>query len=554
MTLHEQNVQPDMIVTAAAPPEAAEVFPLFPEQDPDGAEMLRHLVSAGWDDRSLAEAFRRELALGVDEDFATRAYQLAKRVVTRDRTDEEACELLGVMLEVLERAGWSAEARLIAARVGGLSGASDALRRQAAGVLLDGGSHRVALSLLEPLTGAEDRALAARCLMALGDPEGALEAATAALDARSGATSDLPLLALITDAALAVGRPEAALSAIHRVPKASRGRDLLLKEAAARELSSDLKGAARPLRTLLERSPEDLEVRGRLVRLLRRSGQEGAARSAYRDGLPHLEARLPETTDGLFEEPSRLGLTPPIPEGRAAWVRGVTGEDPLAGEAQEVLAFDQALLAWVQTRPDRVRELTYRVRLSEAAQRLVMDMHLRGRGALIVGAHVGLVNGGLLALEAAGVRYGFAGPSDPFDLPHLAERLIPTDRSGPDAVRGVIRRLRDGQAVGLMIDGATGPGTRPVRLFDREVRISDLCARLASRLDVPTLFPRVLPGEGGVINVDLRPLPTPVSGQDAEAHLNAWAAAWAAEVEELIRTAPWAMRGVGGLWDAFPDA
>jgi len=552
VTLHEQNVQPDMIVTAAPPPEAAEVVPLFP--DIDGAEMLRHLVSAGWDDRSLAQAFRRELAEGVDQDFASRAYQLAKRVVTRDRTDEEACELLGVMLEVLERAGWSAEARLIAARVGGLSGAPDALRRQAAGVLLDGGSHRVALSLLEPLTGAEDRALAARCLMALGDPEGALEAATAALDARSGATSDLPLLALITDAALAVGRPEAALSAIHRVPKASRGRDLLLKEAAARELSSDLKGAARPLRTLLERSPEDLEVRGRLVRLLRRSGQEGAARSAYRDGLPHLEARLPETTDGLFEEPSRLGLTPPIPEGRAAWVRRVTGEDPLAGEAQEVLAFDEALLAWVQTRPDRVRELTYRVRLSEAAQGLVMDMHLRGRGALIVGAHAGLVNGGLLALEAAGVRYGFAGPSDLFDLPHLAERLIPTHRSGPDTVRGVIRRLRDGQAVGLMIDGATGPGTRPVRLFDREVRVSDLCARLAARLDVPTLFPRVLPGEGGVINVDLRPLPTPVAGRDGEAQLDAWAGAWAAEVEDLIRTAPWAMRGMGGFWDAFPDA
>lgn len=552
MTLHEQNVQPDLIVTAAPPPEAAEVVPLFP--DIDGAEMLRHLVGAGWDDASLAQGLRRELADGPDEACADRAYQAAKRVILRDRPDEAAFALLGTALEVLDRAGWSTETRLITSRVGGLPGLPVALRRQAARLLFEAGSCRIALSLLEPLTGAEDWALAARCLMAVGDPEGALEAATAALDARPGGASDLPLLSLITEAALAVGRPEAALSAIHRVPKASRGRDLLLQEAAARELSSDLKGAARPLRTLLERSPEDFEVRGRLVRLLRRSGQEGAARSAYRDGLPHLEARLPETTDGLFEEPSRLGLTPPIPEGRADWVRGVTGEDPLAGEAQELLAFDQALLAWVQTRPDRVRELTCRVRLSEAAQGLVMDMHLRGRGALIAGAHVGLVNGGLLALEAAGVRYGFAGPSDLFDLPHLSGPLVPTDRPPGAAVRDLIRRLRDGQAVGLMIDGVTGPRTRPVRLFDREVRVSDLCARLSARLDVPTLFPRVLPGEGGVINVDLRPLPTPVAGRDGEAQLDAWATAWAAEVEDLIRTAPWAMRGMGGLWDAFPDA
>lgn len=552
MTLHEQNVQPDMILMADGPPEPEREDPLFP--DPAGVEMLRHLVGAGWDDRSLAEGFRRELGAGPDGACADRAYQAAKRVVSQDRPDEDAFELLGAALEVLDRAGRSTEARLIASRVGGLPAVPDLLRRQAARLLLEAGSHRVALALLAPLTGPEDRALAARCLMAVGDPEGALEAATAALDSRPGGAPDLPLMTLISEAALAVARPEAALSAIHRVPKAARGRALLLREAEAREMSDDLKGAARPLRTLLERSPEDLQVRGRLVRLLRRSGEAAAARAAYRDGLPHLEARLPETTDGLFEEPSRLGLSGPIPEGRMAWVTRVTGQDPRAGEAQEALAFDHALLAWMQTRPDRVRELTYRVRLSEAAQGLVMDMHLRGRGALIVGAHVGLVNGGLVALEAAGVRYGFAGPSDLFDLPHLSGHLIPTDRARGVAVRDLIRRLRDGQAIGLLVDGATGTGARPVRLFDRTVLVSSLCARLAARLDVPTLFPRVLPGEGGVINVDLRPLPTPAAGQDGEGYLDAWAEAWAAEVGDLLRTVPGAMRGLGGLWDAFPDA
>lgn len=552
MTLHEQNVQPDMIVTAAPPPEAAEGVPLFPDQN--GAEMLRHLVSAGWDDGSLAQALRRDLETGPDADSAARAYQHARRVVMRDRADDGGCDLLEVGLDLLVRAGWSAEARLIAARVGGLEGAREGLRRRAAAVLFEGGSYGAALSLLEGLPRAEDLVLTARCLMASGDPEGALSAAYAALEARPRAVPDAGLISLLTGAALAAGRPEAALNVIRNVPRVDRSDELLLQESLAREMTLDLKGASRPLRLLLERSPGDLKVRNRLIGLLRRSGDAAAARSAYRDGLPHIEARLPGTTEELFEEPSRLGLSGPIPEGRIRWVAGVTGEDPQAGQAQEVLAFDQALLAWVQTRPDRVRELTYRVRLSEAAQGLVMDMHLRGRGALIAGAHVGLVNGGLLALEAAGVRYGFAGPSDLFDLPHLSAHLIRTDLVGEAAVRDLTDRLRNGQAVGMTVDGATGPGARTVRLFDREVRVSDLCARLAARLDVPTLFPRVLPGEGGVINVDLRPLPAPAEGRDGEDYLDAWARAWAAEVEDLIRTAPWAMRGVGGLWDAFPDA
>lgn len=551
MTLHEQNVQPDTILTAAPPPEA-EVVPLFP--DPDGAEMLRHLVSAGWDDRSLVQALRRELEAGPDGDTAARAYQHARRIVMRGRADEGGSDLIEVGLDLLVRVGWTTEARLIATRVGGLEGARDGLRRRAALVLFEGGSYGSALSLLEGLPRAEDLILTARCLMATGDPDGALSAASAALEAGPRAAPDASLVSLLTGAALAAGRPEAALNAIRNVPKADRSDELLLQESLAREMSLDPKGAARPLRLLLERSPGDLEVRDRLIGLLRRSGQAEAARSAYRDGLPHIEARLPGTTEELFEEPSRLGLSGPIPEGRIRWVAGVTGEDPQAGQAQEVLAFDQALLAWVQTRPDRVRELTYRVRLSETAQGLVMDMHLRGRGALIAGAHVGLVNGGLVALQAAGVRYGFAGPSDLFDLLHLSGHLIRTDLVGEAAVRDLTGRLRNGQAVGMTVDGATGPGARPVRLFDREVRVSDFCARLAARLDVPTLFPRVLPGEGGVINVDLRPLPAPAEGRDGEDYLDAWARAWAAEVEDLIRTAPWAMRGLGGLWDAFPDA
>ena len=531
MTLLEQNVLPETVVTA----------------DP-----FADLVRVGWDDRSLAEGFRQQLEAGPDQDAVERAYQLAKRVVLRDRTDEEGCALIGVLLELLDRSGWSTEARLIAARVGGLAGVSAPLRRQAARILLDAGSVRVALSLIGELPTAEDRSLAARCHAEIGDHEGAFEAATATLALLPGNVPAVPVVTLLARAAIATGRPGAAVHALRRVPKADRDRDLLLLEAQAREESDDLKGAARPLRLLLERDPEDREVRDRLIGLLLRSGQTEAARSTYQEGLPILGARLPETADALFEEPSRFAFAGEVPESSLHWVEAVTGQDPDAWQARELLAFDRALLTWVQTRPDRVRELTYRVRLSEAAQGMVMDMHLRGRGVLIASAHAGLVEAAPLALLAAGVRFALTPPETLLDLPGLSDHLIPVaGRTRTAALRDLISRLRAGEAVALSADEAPASRARLTRIFDTEVPVSDLCARLCERLDVPTVFPRVLPGEGGVITVDLRPLPTPSEALSGEAFRDVWVRAWASELEDLLRSAPYAMRGTGGFWDAI---
>lgn len=553
MTLLEQNVQPDPAVTEGLTPEQGGTLAASTARDP--MDMLSGLVGAGWDDLSLAESFRLSLDRDLDEETADRAYQLAKRVVLRERTDEAACELIGVLLEVLERAGWGTEARLIATRVGGLTGVGDALRRRAARILLEAGSVRVALSLIGDLPTGDDRLLAARCHEALGDPEGVFEAAAAALSLIPGNEPAVRVVTLLVGAALSTGRPEAALTALRRVPKAERTRDLLLLETRARELTDDLKGAARPLRLLLERDPTDDTARGHLVDLLSRSGQREAARVVYREGLPFLEARLPDTADELFEEPSRFVSADPAPASRLGWVAGVTGQDPDPWQARELIAFDRTLLAWVQTRPDRIRELTYRVRLSEAAQGMVMDMHLRGRGVLIASAHAGLMDAAPLALLAAGVRFGLTAPATLLDLPGLSDHLIAVEgRSRTAAMRDLTARLRGGEAVAVSADAVPGPRPRRVPLFDRKVPVSDLCARISERLNVPTVFPRVLPGEGGVITVDLRPLPAPSADLSGEPFRDAWARAWASELEDLLRSAPYAMRGTGGFWDAILDA
>jgi lauroyl/myristoyl acyltransferase len=186
---------------------------------------------------------------------------------------------------------------------------------------------------------------------------------------------------------------------------------------------------------------------------------------------------------------------------------------------------------------------------------MVMDMHLRGRGVLIASAHAGLIEAAPLALLAAGVRFSLTSPETLLDLPGLSDHLIPVaGRTRTAALRDLMSRLRAGEAVAISADETPASGTRMTRIFDAEVPVSDLCARLSERLDVPTVFPRVLPGEGGVITVDLRPLPAPSADLSGEAFRDAWARAWAAELEDLLRSAPYAMRGTGGFWDAILGA
>ena len=543
MTLMEQNVLPAPVSETDEPPEGR-VFPAL--SLPDWNDPLLSLVRSGWDDRSLLEDLRTRLQRGPGEACGRSAYQAAKTVVQRDSVDEEASDILLVALELLGLVGWRTEAQLIATRISGLKGATAPLRLEAARLLHEGGSVRSALALAETLEGAEALALTARCRLLVEDPAGAFEAA---LEATRAAPARKDLIPLLAETAMAAGHAEAALNAIRGVPKVERSRDLLLLEAGAREQIGDAQGSARALRILLERDPTQGAVRDRLIRLFSASGEAAAARDLYRAGLELSAARLPASAEELFEEPSRFGFGEEIPDERIAWLGQVTGHRVDGWQAHELLAFDNALLAWAQTRPERLRDLTYRVRLSEEAQGLLMDLHLSGRGVLIAAGHLGLLNGGLIGLLASGFRFGFTGPALTFDLPHLSPHLVPT-RAGLVLVRDLIARVRAGEAVAMTVDAAPGSAGQVVRFFDREIRVSDLCARFSARLDIPSVFPRVLPAEGGVISVDLRRLPSWAPGLSREAFLADWARAWAAEAEDLMRTAPWALRGAGGFWDA----
>lgn len=528
------------------------IDPYFSEQDREkggAADCIRDLIAANASDRDLSAAFLRALRDGPDEGVLRLVAELAERTLSCENLSADSSRLLDILLKMTSRWGREATALRIAQRVSGIPGATGPLRRGAARVLLDAGAADPVVRLLPDPETAEDHLLLARAHAALGEHPLAVRAAEAAVIVRP---RDPYATAILCDAALAAGRPELVPSAVAAVPQGARTAGLLLREAEARERTGDPEGAANALSALLDKDPTNAPVRRRLIGLLQRGGRAGEALARYRDGVRLAASRLPDDPALLFTAPLSLGLTGPVPPGRLDWMRRAVSAEVPSREVEALLALDLGLLGWIQARPERIGELTSRVRLSGAARDLVMDLHLTGRGALIAAAHVGLMYGGPLAMLGAGLRFGFVASMPPIDLPGVSEHLISVSGRDRSAVaREVIGRVQAGEAVAIAVDGAGAPGYRTCEIFGRPVPISDICARLSARLRVPALFPRILPGPDGTIRVDLSPLPAPEPGEGEGPFTDRWLRAWSAEVEAFLTDHPTGMRGSGGLWNAI---
>ncbi len=509
-------------------------------------DRLRDLISTKAPDRDLSAVLLTALRDGPDEETLRLACELVERILSRENLNEESSRLLDILLKMMSRGDRGPTSLLISRRVIDLPGASLSLRRGAAHILLGAGAADLITRLIWDPETAEDFLLLARAHTALGEHPLAVRAAERSVAARPG---DPYLTAILCDAALSAGQPERVQSAVATLPEEKRTAGIWLREAEARERVDDLVGAAMALGSLLEREPMNAPVRRRLIGLLRRCGREREALSRYREGVRLTGSRLPDDPAALFSTPLETDLAGPIPSGRLDWVRQATSTPVTSREVQDILSLDLGLLGWIQARPERVGELASRVRLSGSAQKFVLERQATGRGALIAGAHVGLLYGGPLAMLSVGLRFGFVASMPSIDLPGVSKHLIPlSGRERLAVARTVIARVRDGETVAIAIDGAGAPGYRTCEIFGRPVPVSDICARLSARLCVPAVFPRILPGPDGTIWVDLAPLPTIQSGETEDRFVEGWLDAWSSEVEAFLTEHPQGMRGSGGFW------
>lgn len=517
----------------------------------DPASRISDMISANASDRSLSAVLLRALQKGPDQKILSLAEGLANRILLREKLDADSSRLLDILLKMMSRTEQETTALSISERVGKLPGASLALRRGAARVLLDAGiAEPVPRMIKAPETG-DDLLLLARAHAALGAHEDALAAAEGASAARPG---DPYATAILCEAALAAGRPDLVLPAVSALPEGKRTVGILLREAEAREGVGDLQGAAISFGAVLDKDPMNAPIRRRMIGLLQRSGRKQDAISLYREGVSLTAERLPDNAEDLLGSRRETRADVKVPQGRIEWVRQATKVPLEPRDVEDVLSLDLGILGWIQARPEELGELASRVRLSGSARDMITDIHLTGRGVLIAAAHIGLMYGGPLAMISTGLRFGFVASMPPIDLPGVSEHLISVSgRERSSVAREVISRVHAGEAVAIAIDGSGAPGYRSCEIFGHPVPVSDICARLSVRLRVPALFPKILPGPDGTITVDLSALPAPMEGEAEEAFTERWLRAWSTEVEDFLTEHPTCMRGSGGFWNTIPS-
>lgn len=171
--------------------------------------------------------------------------------------------------------------------------------------------------------------------------------------------------------------------------------------------------------------------------------------------------------------------------------------------------------------------------------------HLRqalssGNGAFVLSAHVG--NWELLAAAIADAGIPFAVIARRPDDPVLAARLEALrDRWNvrslwrDDGARPILRALRTGKAVGVMIDQATATGVE-VPFFGMPAHTSIGPARIAVRTGVPVVPVHCVDNPDGTYVGTFGP---PVGGEGEErADPVALTARWTRHVERWIRQAP----------------
>lgn len=171
------------------------------------------------------------------------------------------------------------------------------------------------------------------------------------------------------------------------------------------------------------------------------------------------------------------------------------------------------------------------------------EARAEGRGMLLMTGHLGnweLAGAYLAALGIPidGVARQQENPLFDAFLTQTRERLGMQIVWDADAVRRTPRALREGRAVGMLVDqGAAGLSSTWVPFFGRPAKTPRGPAVFALRLGAPLVFGAAIRRPDGRFDISMERIPVVPTG-DREADVDAIVAAYTAALERSVRRAP----------------
>lgn len=249
-------------------------------------------------------------------------------------------------------------------------------------------------------------------------------------------------------------------------------------------------------------------------------------------------------------------LSSPAPAVALAWSlanHAAWTEPEWQRETARGLAASTLVTEWWDSMPGRRNEIDALVDVQHLeALRLAAA---RGRGYVIVTAHVGPAFAGLRALHANGFMAQMVHMADYLanEPDSAGSRAIPDINLAMDqqkAVREMLATLKSGGGIVTAADNAQARDATDFPFLNRTARISTMAPRLAWRYGAATVW-MVSQWRGSRIVVSFEELPRPGTGEAEEAFAARWVAAYLARIEDCLRGAPQNLNIGSGIWESL---
>jgi tetratricopeptide (TPR) repeat protein len=311
---------------------------------------------------------------------------------------------------------------------------------------------------------------------------------------------------------------------------------------------------------LVAGNADRFQLQRQAIGALTQAGRTDEAERLFDTFIQRRSSGMPSTFEAAFARISDRIDTAKIPQARLDWAWSLRQSQPdVDREAWERAArwghlADHLILDWLECRAEQAEEAMALLADLSAAEDFLLPLRASGRGMVIGTAHIGPMYAGPLLLELLALPSRWLASTPSIARSGYASVLISTsDQTDAQIARASLKALQAGYAVGLAVDGAANPATPRIRFQGQQINYSNFAARLAHQAKVPSFFyaPR---WENRRIELTLKMLPSPESGEEAGPYAVRWKEAYLQELRAHLGGPPEDLRLSGGLWRHIRDA
>ncbi|WP_156904794.1 hypothetical protein [Ferrimonas senticii] len=369
-------------------------------------------------------------------------------------------------------------------------------------------------------------------------------------------SNDPRTIDLLARSCLARQQLQQAQRLIAQLPPENQADTLKLELARSYRAIGNLTPALAIFSQVATASPNNAAVQREHVGMLLESGQQQSAIDSYQAWLNRRSDKLPNDFASGVERIFNSPCSHSVPRYRSDWIFNTLSEQGLAPadrqqfvqQLNQISDFDHFLLDWLECRPQQQQQvLPYFNGIDKAAEVLKQTLE-QGNGAIVAAAHIGVLFGGPVALQAGGLPATWVASVPDLGDNRFNGALLTTSGNDTSKIgRELIRSLRDNKVVSIAIDGKVASSRVQLPLLGKSIGISDVVPRIAWRKGTASFFP-LLYWQDQQVQVQLNPLPLPVDGESLEQYCQRWCQAFMACLTDYFLQHPTSLRGTGGFW------